>query len=187
MSAPKFPWYATLWIVKTVGAAVQRGVVPVEGLQVDGQQPGLPVVGVEHVGPLAAAAEVLEDRAREEREAQPVVGVVLVAVAVGERAARRTAGAPRTPRRGPCRATVGRSPRCGARRPRARGPSPRTRPRGTGSSRSAAGTRSPGGPASPAPSAARPTRRPGRRSSRTATISEVAKAMCSRSGIGAGG
>ena len=57
---------------------MERGVVPVERLQVDGNEPGLPVVGVEDVGPLAAAPEVLERRPREEREAQPVVVVVAV-------------------------------------------------------------------------------------------------------------
>ena len=58
--------------------AAQRGIAPVEGLQVDGDETGLPVVGMEDVRPLPAAAEVLQGRAREEREAQAVVGVVPV-------------------------------------------------------------------------------------------------------------
>jgi hypothetical protein len=65
---------------------VERRVVPVEGLQVHGHEPRLPVVGVEDARPLAPAPEVLERGAREEGEAQPVVGVVAVdRVAVVER------------------------------------------------------------------------------------------------------
>ena len=56
---------------------VEGGIVPVERLQVDGHQARLPVVSVEHVGTLSAAAQVLEGGAGEEREAQPVVPVVL--------------------------------------------------------------------------------------------------------------
>ena len=58
--------------------AEERRVVPVEGLQVHGHEAGLPVVGVEDARPLAAAPEVLDRRAREEGEAQPVVAVVAV-------------------------------------------------------------------------------------------------------------
>src|SRR4029453_918231 len=41
------------------GRAAQRRVVAVEGLEVDGDEPRLPVVGMEYVRPLAAAAGVL--------------------------------------------------------------------------------------------------------------------------------
>jgi hypothetical protein len=59
------------------GRAVERGVVPVERFEVHGQEPGMPVVGVEDVGPLAAAAEVLDGGTGEEREAEMVVAVAV--------------------------------------------------------------------------------------------------------------
>ena len=68
------------------GHAVEGRIVPVEGLQVDGNEAGLPVVGVDHLGAVAPAAQVFQRGPGVEREAHPVVAVVLVAHAVGVRA-----------------------------------------------------------------------------------------------------
>ena len=62
--------------------SMERRIVPVEGLQVDGHEARLPVVGVEDVRALAPAAEVFQAGAGEEGEAEPVVVVVVIAGAV---------------------------------------------------------------------------------------------------------
>ncbi len=64
--------------------ATKRRIVPVEHLQEDGDEARLPVVGVEDARPLAAAAEVLECRARKEGEAQAVVALAVEARPVEE-------------------------------------------------------------------------------------------------------
>ena len=70
-----------LWIVNSVRmrlyfARNRVGMVAVDLAQVDGNQAGLPVVGVQHVGPEVEQAHRLEHGPAEEDEALAVVGVV---------------------------------------------------------------------------------------------------------------
>src|SRR5262245_11963722 len=62
--------------------AIERGIVGVERLQIDGKEPGLPVVRVKDVGPVTAASTELEDGAAEEGETELVVAEVSLGIAV---------------------------------------------------------------------------------------------------------
>ena len=64
------------------GQTVERGVVPIERLEIDRQQRRLPLVDVEDARTLAAAAEVLEHGTREECEAQMIVRIIGTGLAV---------------------------------------------------------------------------------------------------------
>src|SRR5262249_16813609 len=67
------------------GAAVQRS-CPLDGVDVDRDEGGLPVVGVDHVGDPPERLHQLERASRQEREALQVVGIRLGRRAVEMRA-----------------------------------------------------------------------------------------------------
>ena len=71
------------------GRAVQR-LRPLDGIQVDGHQRGLPVVGVDDVGNEPERLAQLERAARQEREALEVVGIGLPGRAVEDTGDRRS-------------------------------------------------------------------------------------------------
>ena len=61
---------------------MERRIVAVKRLEVNGKEPGLPVVSVDDIGSLAAAAAIFEDGSAEEREAKLVVAKIAGGIAV---------------------------------------------------------------------------------------------------------
>ena len=138
--------------------AVQR-LHPLDGVDVDRHQRGLPVVAVDDVGDEAERLAQLQRAARQEREALQVVGVALGRRAVEIRAvevAVDTRGSRPAPRcRAACRRARARAPRPTTSAPTACRPGPRARSRAC--RRRAASPPARRSPARAAPSAARPT------------------------------
>src|SRR5262249_40008320 len=75
-----------------VALAPGNGVVPVDLAQVDGDEAGLPVVDVEHVGPEVEQAEGFQDGPAEVDEAGAVVGAVAAAALGGGELVEAAAG-----------------------------------------------------------------------------------------------